>query len=270
MIEVDCPTCGKTLYVPEEKAGQIGKCPCGERLRIPGQPPVKQAAAVTPPPATSFAPPVARKPVKRTWIIVGGAAAGCLVLGLVLFLVLRGRKPASPPKTPLEEFKLIAERLGRVDGHKHIGMRDSPTFASISADNMSEGPAKESFIREDREDRQRFQQGYKWIVWYYTIKDVAFDVQKTDSLVSPYTGYIEFTLNSTATDWILKSQAEGSDFHKYFKRSLADKVRVLYAYQGNHWVLKNLQKKSLDEQDAAWKSTTFSDWWSELDRALTP
>jgi hypothetical protein len=275
MIQVCCPTCGKTMSTPEENAGQIGSCPCGERIRIPGEAISKKPAsappAPIPTPATApVASPVGGKPRKMLWIVLPVAGVACVAIGLAVFLVTRGSKSSSAaPKTPLEEFKVIVERVGNVKGRKNVGKRDKPTFADFSIENLPPGKGKDDWLKEDQEDRRRFQQGYVWIVWWSSVNDVAFDVQKTDSLVSPYTGYIEFTVSDTGTDWLLKAQADGDDFHKYFKTVKREKVRAFYAYQNGRWVEKSLENKK-DEPDATWKPTTFADWWTELDRALTP
>ncbi len=34
-IEFKCPGCGATHSVPDDKAGVIGKCRCGEKVRVP-------------------------------------------------------------------------------------------------------------------------------------------------------------------------------------------------------------------------------------------
>ena len=72
-------------------------------------------------------------------------------------------------------------------------------------------------IREREQNAKAYRQGYQWIVFYYSVKDVAYDVQKTDSLVSPYLAYVEFKVGSTRTDWLLKSQAEADDSYTHFK-----------------------------------------------------
>lgn len=39
MIELNCPTCGKTLRIPDEYAGVLGRCNgCGEPVQVPGIP----------------------------------------------------------------------------------------------------------------------------------------------------------------------------------------------------------------------------------------
>jgi hypothetical protein len=50
MIRFTCPTCGKNLSAPDESAGKIGKCSCGERGRVPVPPPSPMAVADVPPP----------------------------------------------------------------------------------------------------------------------------------------------------------------------------------------------------------------------------
>lgn len=43
MICFPCPSCGESLKVADEAAGKIGKCKCGERVRVPTPNPFEQA-----------------------------------------------------------------------------------------------------------------------------------------------------------------------------------------------------------------------------------
>lgn len=49
MIRFACPTCGNSLSAPDESAGKIGKCSCGQRVRVPIPPPSQTAVADVPP-----------------------------------------------------------------------------------------------------------------------------------------------------------------------------------------------------------------------------
>ncbi len=54
-ISIRCPKCGATYRVPDTRAGQAGKCRCGEPIQIPTSPrtgdPDPTATSSTPPPA---------------------------------------------------------------------------------------------------------------------------------------------------------------------------------------------------------------------------
>ncbi len=57
-IAITCPNCGNTYSVPDAKAGQTGRCKCGELIAVPGglaqppaPPPPLAAVAAPPPPA---------------------------------------------------------------------------------------------------------------------------------------------------------------------------------------------------------------------------
>ena len=68
---------------PYDKAGQIGKCRCGARIRLPGQITTKKPALAAAPPPVSAAPPVtvARKPGRLLWIVLPLVGVACVGLG---------------------------------------------------------------------------------------------------------------------------------------------------------------------------------------------
>jgi len=82
------------MTAPEEKAGQIGKCPCGEHLRIPGQiikkkpaPPVPVSGR-NPAMLTEAGPSVSRKSGKSFWIVLPLVGFSCIAIGAVAVLLL--------------------------------------------------------------------------------------------------------------------------------------------------------------------------------------
>src|SRR5436309_106039 len=97
MIRVTCPACGKTLSAPDEKAGQTGKCACGERIRIPSQlttkPIPSMPAAISTAPETAASHFTAKANSKLLWLFVPLAGVTGTVLGVVVVLLLvRGNK----------------------------------------------------------------------------------------------------------------------------------------------------------------------------------
>lgn len=102
MIRVTCPTCGKTMSAPDTKAGKTGKCPCGERIRMPSQV-TSNKPDQTPVPADETnrrSPTISLKSGKLLWIILPICGLACIAIGaVVVLLLMKGNK---------EEQKTIA------------------------------------------------------------------------------------------------------------------------------------------------------------------
>lgn len=86
----------------------------------------------------------------------------------------------------------------------------------------------------------------------YLGKDLSYDVKKTDSLVSPYTGYVKIKLtrrfNSQCSPmkdfWPSErdaiANAGNEKCYPDFNNDYGIEVRFIYAYQKNNWVLKDI------------------------------
>ncbi|AYB38217.1 hypothetical protein [Brevibacillus laterosporus] len=72
---------------------------------------------------------------------------------------------------------------------------------------------------------------------YIAMNDLAYDVRKTDSLVSPYIGTISFTLNPQSTD-IFNTKDEAAKDTNFIDKDSYVPHRLTYAFQNNNWILK--------------------------------
>ena len=77
------------------------------------------------------------------------------------------------------------------------------------------------------------------------VADVQYDVRKTDSLVSPYTGIATFNVIMSSDFFATESEARGTDTGnaKDSSKPSSLKCRYTYAYQEGKWVVK--QQESL-------------------------
>ena len=152
MIQVTCPTCGKTMSAPDDKAGQTGKCPCGERIRILGHittkkpaPPVRvsKSAVETASPAS---PSVARKSGKLLWIILPISGLMCITIGAVLVLLLvSGWKDESKTKDePKTEAKTDNDKSA-------IGQQEKPTVPAVDPDQKKILDCVESWLAAQKQ-----------------------------------------------------------------------------------------------------------------------
>lgn len=92
----------------------------------------------------------------------------------------------------------------------------------------------------------------------------SIDIQRTDSLITPYIGY--FTLNSDTINYYSSDNPKG----EYRTREEAEKAslqrlsiseteyRFSYAYQNGQWVLKLAEWKDPDLTNGLWKEGTLS------------
>jgi hypothetical protein len=91
-----------------------------------------------------------------------------------------------------------------------------------------------------------------WKVYSEIADDPKIDVRRTDSLVSPYVGTLDFYVSVHATESMYGSQdsaSQATDFSS--KHSLIHHLRT-YAYQNGAWVLQS--RKYLDDaNDEGWQ-----------------
>ena len=124
-MNVECPTCGKTLSVGEEMAGKKGKCPgCGTILTIPESAPLLEVAAADAP-----------APVGSEWAQPGGAPAPVA-------------PPAPPPAESYQTCPFCAESiLATAIKCKHCGeFLNRPAFPAPPAG----GPMKPAGYGQQR------------------------------------------------------------------------------------------------------------------------
>lgn len=74
-----------------------------------------------------------------------------------------------------------------------------------------------------------------WSRKIYTTPTMEFDVQKTDSLVSPYRGIVNFECNARFAKGESKQDVQGE-----LREFTTNKCRATYAFQEKKWVFKTL------------------------------
>ncbi len=98
MINFKCPVCGKGVTAPDSAAGKMGKCSCGERLRIPAAP--TPATAPVAPEVIEVLPVSAPRRSRLLPMAVGAFAI--LVLGIYLGSSLTQKPEASAPAAAVQ------------------------------------------------------------------------------------------------------------------------------------------------------------------------
>lgn len=97
----------------------------------------------------------------------------------------------------------------------------------------------------------------KWHKYRNLNLQSAIDVQKTDSLISPYKGILELQADTaryysiTKGQWYYDSKNDAKEASLYEVIPAITKMRFVYMYQDNNWVLKQVQYQFLDEY--VWK-----------------
>lgn len=74
-----------------------------------------------------------------------------------------------------------------------------------------------------------------WSRKIYTTPTMEFDVQKTESLVSPYRGVVNFECNARFAKGDSKQDVQGG-----LREFTTNKCRATYAFQEKRWVFKTL------------------------------
>ena len=96
--------------------------------------------------------------------------------------------------------------------------------------------------------------------------NITFDIKKTESLVSPYMGYIEVIVSDIwiNTELIIDSKGKVTQGHLKLEDCLADtifhkfkakgvvNIKYYYAYQKNEWIFKDIE---------AFKNNIYDDDW---------
>ncbi len=95
-IHFACPSCGRPFTVSEEKAGQKGKCPCGEAIRVPDAKHAEAAAPVAAPRSAGAArPPQTAAPPPEPELAAGPVSSSPATPWD------RGGEPAAGPTGPV-------------------------------------------------------------------------------------------------------------------------------------------------------------------------
>lgn len=138
-------------------------------------------------------------------------AIGAVVLGLTsTSSVSADLSSKSAPNDPLREFDTFVQR----------GLAAPPPAAHVHFNHQKKG---------------KNQKG-EWIRTVWSIKDVKFDVHKTESLVSPFVAYVTFQVVAYLGTYKTEEDARASMNPREAKPSeLISLVRLEYAYQGATW-----------------------------------
>lgn len=97
----------------------------------------------------------------------------------------------------------------------------------------------------------------KWHKYRNLNLQSAIDVQKTDSLISPYKGILELQADTARYystvkgQWYYDSKNDAKEASFYEVIPAITKMRFVYMYQDGNWVLKQVQYQFLDEY--VWK-----------------
>ena len=119
---------------------------------------------------------------------------------------------------------------------------------------------------------------HKWAKKLYSIKDVSFDVKKTNSLVSPYTGIIT-GLGTEVIVFPFNTKKEAEEVTKnpeYIYEAKYTKFKIEYSYKENNWKLdrgyiKKYEKwKELPVKYNTWDYNNYGDWRHYLGIPITP
>lgn len=133
----------------------------------------------------------------------------------MLIVLTTASSSCVPTKTPVDKFKQVLDK----------------------AVDMTEIPQGPSYVRLGDGS-----QG--WAKQRYLVSDLAYDVTKTDSLVTPLQGRARFLLTQTRTDLFdEKGLAEQTQDYNGFTQ--VKSVELSYGYQDGSWLLKSGSYKSL-------------------------
>ena len=123
-------------------------------------------------------------------------------------------------------------------------------------------------FRADELIRDRRNNTGKWFRDISEIKTVSYDVQRTDSLVSPYMGIVTgYIRNARICCFDIKSEAEQALRDEILTEAWK-KFKFTYAYQDSKWILNEAKKFSVDQWWPLWKkkegqSGVLWDFWSQ-------
>jgi hypothetical protein len=147
---------------------------------------------------------------------------------LSFFVLGCGQAPTNVPKVtlpkpdPLAKFKLKVDALSNA----------KPSF------RLKEFKGGEfSDEKMEQENLADINAGRSWRRFKKSITGIAFDVRKTDSLVSPYTAILTFDMcgGSSSRLPLAKAQHDNCDDPDKYPYH----HRLIYAYQDSQWVLKS-------------------------------
>ena len=162
------------------------------------------------------------------------------------------------------------------DKQNNTSMLPSEDIKEINQQTQSNDP-KQQFINyiEDFLYREHYD-GNAWQIksgaykdkWYkfrmITDKDYSYDIQKTDSIVSPYEAIVTFTLKTEKTNiYNTKNEAEADNNYKSDSNDMfyISKYKYHYAYQDGKWMYKFNEYYSFSDKN--WDAPDYNS--KELD-----
>jgi hypothetical protein len=86
----------------------------------------------------------------------------------------------------------------------------------------------------------------QWHRYERRINDVSFDVEKTQSLVSPYTATVAYACETTTTDEFATSEEAE---HAQWKKTVVARFTLHYALQDRRWVAKSCDLEKVGKID---------------------
>lgn len=116
-----------------------------------------------------------------------------------------------------------------------------PERASASAAERAPDPVAsfKAFIATASEPRQwervyEFKKQGKWVKHYYTLDATKFDVQKTDSLISPVKGVVSISLKVVASEFA-NTEQEAKQSNSLSKANITYLVSAEYLFTDGAW-----------------------------------
>lgn len=276
-IKVNCPHCKQPLEVPEEMFGTIAECPsCNEQIQLPPRQAetrtstlMQQTKAPQPKQRVVVQPPLQRTPMqplqqqnsqpqkssKTLFIVVSALVIVVLCLVAAVVVLLNRQVPVQ------NEGAVKTGSLQASSESSSVGQANKSEQASLPAS----APKVEKNGKVADDDNQLIVKSFEKFIdshlnsyrtnkrdivakcdngWskdsFEAVAEHSIDIQRTTSLVSPYSGVCEFSL--------LK---KGTAYHSTRAEAVADQVfvgpgkiikhRHSYAFQGGTWVVKSRQ-----------------------------
>jgi hypothetical protein len=198
-------------------------------------------------------------------VVVLGAAA--VLAGVAIFQARRlpsQQNESQQPADPLGQFKKIVEKVSDAWDRDPVLLEDNePAYPKSAKTGDAKIDAADAKLAEASE--RDFAAGLRWRRVFFFTSDVSFDVEKTDSLVSPYTAVLYFKHYWVPSDRLSRKQAEAFSRDQMGKCwTLVHNDRVLYAYQEGKWVVKSIQTKLEPGEHCHYESEWHDDSLSEL------
>ena len=127
----------------------------------------------------------------------------------------------------------------------------------------------EAISRDEKkiaEGERLFADGKTWAKVHYWTSDLAFDVQKTDSLVSPFTATLDFICNENYSARLATADAKSIPRNECTNPNPVH-CKASFAHQDGEWVFKRLLTKSA--QNSEWRDdVSFLSLREILEKAL--